>query len=391
MNSTDEPLSLFAVTAPGLEPLAAAELRTLGIQGECEPGGVAWSGTREVLFTANLRLRTASRIIVRIAEFRARTFFELERHARRIPWERFVPAGRGVEFRITCRKSRLYHEGAVEQRLRAAIGHDAGPPRSDGEQADAEAEGADRQLFVVRFLHDRCTVSADTSGALLHRRGYRQAVAKAPLRETLAAAVVIACGWTPESPLLDPMCGSGTLAIEAALIARRIAPGLAGAGFEPRRYAFHEWTDHDPALWRRVVAAAQAEIEPGAPAPIHASDRDQGAVQAAHANAVRAGVASDITLGVAPVSAVVPPPGTGWVVVNPPYGVRVGDSRPLRNLYAALGNTIRQSMPGWNVALLSADRHLESQLGIELREMLRTSNGGIPVRVMAGRAAGRSS
>jgi putative N6-adenine-specific DNA methylase len=387
MASKNDLLPLFAITAPGLEALTAAELRRLGIRGEAEAGGVAWSGTRDDLHAASLWLRSASRIILRIAEFRARTFFELERHARRIPWDRFVPAGRVVEFRVTCRKSRLYHQGAVEQRFREAVEHVAGARPVPPDAGDDEAEGADRQLFVVRFLHDRCTVSADTSGALLHRRGYRQATARAPLRETLAAAVVIASGWRPEAPFLDPLCGAGTLPIEAALIARRIAPGIAGAERRPRRYSFEEWEDHDAARWRSAVAAAQDEIRERAPAPIQGSDRDEGAIEAARSNAERAGVAADLSLEVAPVSGITPPPGAGWLVTNPPYGVRVGDARPLRNLYAALGNVIRLSAPGWTVALLSADRQLEAQLGIDLEEVLRTSNGGIPVHLVVGRNA----
>jgi putative N6-adenine-specific DNA methylase len=376
--------SIFAVTAPGLERVAADELAELGIRAAAEPGGVAWDGSLEQVYTANLRLRTASRVLVRVAEFRARTFFELERHARRIEWERWLSPGRQVQLRVTCRKSRLYHEGAVAQRLVAAIDHRAGAVPAAA-AADEEAEGAAAQLFVVRFLHDRCTVSADTSGALLHLRGYRQALAKAPLRETLAAAILRASGWHGQAPLLDPMCGSGTIPIEAALVARHIAPGLAGAGGEgPRQFAFQSWPAHDPARWTAAVDRAREEILPAAPVPIHGSDRDAGAIQAAHSNAERAGVASDLTLTVAPLSAVEPPAGTGWVISNPPYGVRVGESAPLRNLYATLGRFGGRRMPGWTLALLSANRQLEIQTGVRCTETLRTTNGGIPVRLIVG-------
>ncbi|HEU0016554.1 MAG TPA: THUMP domain-containing protein, partial [Longimicrobium sp.] len=188
MPSESETLKLFAVTAPGLEPLAAAELRALGIAGAVEQGGVAWTGTADDLFRANLHLRTASRVVVRAAEFRARTFFELERHAGKVPWERWVPRGGAVRLRVTSRKSKLYHEGAIAQRLLAAIekrvgplaGTEVGKGDDTGDEEDAAA-----QLFIVRFLRDECTISADASGALLHLRGYRQALAKAPLRETL--------------------------------------------------------------------------------------------------------------------------------------------------------------------------------------------------------------
>ena len=387
MTSQPPKLDLFAITAPGLEPLAQAELRALGIGAEAEAGGVAWTGTADDLYAANLRLRTASRVTVLAAGFRARTFFELERHARRMPWERWVPRGGSVRLRVTSRKSRLYHEGAVAQRVLEAIEHRVGPLAAGrvAQGDDGGDDDADAQLFIVRFLRDACTIRADGSGALLHLRGYRQALAKAPLRETLAAAMLLGSGWDGSAPLLDPMCGAGTIPIEAALIARRIAPGLAGPEREPRRYAFTAWPEFDPARWAATVDRAREEIRSSAEVPILGSDRDAGAISAASANAARAGVADDVELSVRPVSAIEPPQGPGWVVSNPPYGVRVGERDPLRNLYAALGRTLRVRCPGWTLALLSPDHALERQLGIRLGEALRTSNGGIPVRLVVGR------
>ena len=391
-------LPLFAVTAPGLEPLCAAELRALGIGGVAEPGGVAWEGTREELYLANLWLRTASRVVVRVAAFRARTFFELERHARKLPWERFVSVGQPVRLRVTSKKSKLYHEGAISQRLQEAIDRAVGGVgRTSTEKASAEddrvdeagdgAGDADAQLFVVRAVRDEFTVSSDASGALLHFRGYRRALAKAPLRETLAAAMLLGSGWDGRTPLLDPMCGSGTLAIEGALIARGIAPGLAHPeGL--RRYAFTAWPDFDADLWREIVDRARSAARPAAGVPILASDRDAGAVEAAAANAERAGVRADLAVDRRPLSAVEPPPGPGWLVSNPPYGARVGESDALRDLYAGLGNLARRRLPGWTLALLSADRRLEAQVGVRWTEAFRTSNGGIPVRLVVARAEG---
>ena len=379
-------LRLFAIAAPGVEGLVAGELASLGIAGAVEDGGVSWQGTVEQLYAANLHLRTASRIVVRIGEFRSRTFWELERHADKLPWERFVTGGRPVQLRVTSRKSKLYHQRAVAERVLAAIQRRIGVLEVAPTGDDEETEGAAAQLFIVRFLHDRCTVSADASGALLHLRGYRQALARAPLRETLAATLLLASGWTGHSPLLDPMCGSGTIPIEAALMARRIAPGLAGG--EPRAYAFQEWPDFESETWTRVVEHASAQVLPSAGVPIVGSDRDAGAIEAARANAARAGVLGDLSLEVRPVSALEPPPGAGWMVSNPPYGVRVGETDRLRNLYAALGATARARLPGWTLALLSANRELEAQLRIPLTETLRTRNGGIPVRVVVGRVGG---
>lgn len=371
----------YAVTAPGLEPVTSTELTALGMEmGDAEPGGVAFRGDAAELYAANLHLRTASRVLVRVAGFEVRTFRELEKQARLIPWERFVLPGRAVQLRVTCRKSKLYHSDAVAERVRDAISHRLGAPvpvaTAAGEEED---EGGDAQLFVIRLNHDRCTVSADASGQLLHRRGYRQAVGRAPLRETLAAAMLLASGWDPEAPLVDPMCGSGTIAIEGALLARRIAPGL------HRGFAFEQWPEFRPEIWSELHAAAATAVLPAAPSSIEASDRDAGAVVATLANADRAGVVADLTVVQQPLSALEPvEAATGWLVTNPPYGHRVGEVERLRSLYARLGQVARTRCPGWTVALLSADPRLEGQIDLPFEEAFRTSNGGIRVRLAVG-------
>lgn len=387
-SAANNAFACFAITAPGLEPLAAAELAALGEAPVVEEGGVSWTGDAASLCRANLWLRTASRVVVRTARFRARAFHELERHARRIPWERFVSPGSGVRFRVTCRKSRLYHSDAVAQRLAAAIEHRlrAASAFSTGEaDDDADASDAGReQLFVVRIAHDECTVSADSSGALLHMRGYRQAVARAPLRETLAAALLAAAEWRGETPLVDPLCGSGTIAIEAALVARRIPPGL------NRRFACLDWPGFPGAAFARLLDEARARILPRSPVAIRASDRDAGAIEAARANAARAGVSDDVEFATQAVSSVdAPAGGPGLVATNPPYGVRVGggERHEIRNLYAQLGNVLRRRCPGWRLALYSPDARLTGQLGFPMRTVLRTRNGGIPVRVDVGEIA----
>ncbi len=375
------PLSAYAVTAPGLEALTAAELTALGVEtGDIEPGGVPFSSDQSGLYRANLELRTASRVLLRLGTFRAVAFNELEKQGRRLPWPSLLAPGAVVEFRVTCRKSRLYHDGAVAERFERILaeqlpGIRVGKPAGPG---DDESSGAGSQLIVVRLFRDRCTVSLDSSGALLHRRGYRLDAGKAPLRETLAAAMLLAAEWDPASPLIDPMCGSGTIPIEAALIARRIPPGWR------RGFAFERWPDFDPGLWSRIRAEADGRISPAAPASVIGSDRDEGAVESAISNAERAGVASDISFRRAAVSGLEVPPVPGWLVTNPPYGARVGERNRLRDLYAQLGNVARRRLPGWRLALLSAHPMLEGHTGLELTERLAFSNGGIRVRMMAG-------
>jgi len=372
-----EPVELFAACAPGLEPLVAQELRALGYNGQSEPGGVTFRGAMDALYRANLWLRVATRVTLRIAHFRARGFPELERHAARVDWPQWIARGREVRFRVACRKSRLYHSDAVAERLGRAVEHLAGGRMARARLSDDDEEAAgDRQTVVVRLLRDVCTISLDTSGDLLHRRGYRQATGKAPMRETLAAALIAASAWPGDAPLLDPFCGAGTIAIEAAWIARRLAPGA------HRRFAFMSWPAFDLARWREILGDAARQALPAARAPILASDRDAGAVAAARENAERAGVASDVHFDRLALSAVTPPAGPGWLIANPPYGIRVGDRRRLRDLYARLGQLARRSLRGWTVALLLADTQLESQLALPTVAVLATTNGGVRVRIV---------
>ena len=191
--------------------------------------------------------------------------------------------------------------------------------------------------------------------------------------------MLLGSGWDGRAPLFDPMCGSGTIPIEAALIARRIPPGWR------RCFAFERWPEFEAERWRAIRARAEEAIQPRAPGPILGTDRDAGAISASEANAVRAGVAGDVTFRRCAISAIEPPPDVaGWIVTNPPYGVRVGDRLQLRNLFAQLGNVSRRRCPGWHLALLAADRALEGQVGVPLRPVWASRNGGLAVRLVEG-------
>jgi putative N6-adenine-specific DNA methylase len=384
----------YVVTAPGLEQLTAGELSALGlVPGGREPGGVTFHADFSGLWKANLHLRTASRVVMRIGEFRAKAFYELEKRAKKLPWGTLVPPGTAVTFRVTSRKSKLYHGKAVAERLGESVsdavsGVTVVKSAAGAEEADEAANSGalpslpslpplPPQLFVVRLFHDLCTISIDSSGELLHRRGYRQAVGRAPLRETLAAGMLLGSRWDGRAPLLDPMCGSGTIPIEAALLARRIPPGWR------RPFAFERWPGFDGDRWRALRAEAEEAMLPRAPGPVLGSDRDAGAIAAAEGNAVRAGVSGDVSFRRCALSSIEPPADVaGWIVTNPPYGVRVGDRLALRNLFAQLGNVLRRRCAGWRLALLSGDRALESQIGVSLRPIWSTRNGGIPVRLV---------
>jgi putative N6-adenine-specific DNA methylase len=382
-------LACWAVTTPGLESLVVAGLAELGLApAEQEPGGVGFAAEAATLADALLRLDTVHRITVRLATFRATSFRELERHAAQVPWPRIVPPGGGVHFRVTSRKSRLYHQDAIAERLeRAVLGERPGvvAVRAASEAEAMESDVArvpDVQRLVVRVFRDVFTISADAAGALLNRRGWRQEVAKAPLRETLAATLIRSSGWLDAVDrgepvaLVDPFCGSGTIPVEAARMACRIAPG------RDRRFAAEGW----PIMPEEIFTAARARArarERGMPGLVlQGFDRDAGAIAAATGNAERAGVASDVAFVRATISQLSIDSGRGWIVTNPPYGARIGERTALRDLYAAFGKVLRERRPNWELAMFSADRMLEQQLGVPLQELLRTTNGGIPVRVV---------
>ena len=373
------PYEAFAVAAPGLESLVAKELTALGmIDLKLIEGGVEFHASRRQLYEANLHLRTASRIIVRLAEFKALTFGDLERRAKRVPWEKVIVNGQAVTLRVTCRKSRLYHSGAVAERIKRDLVQrmqvEVSTTREDGEAVES-SEGA--QLIVVRFDHDRCTISADSSGAHLHQRGYRTSITQAPMRETLAAALVMASGWDLQAPLLDPFCGSGTIPIEAALMAARIAPGRS------RTFQFMQWPDFDAALWKQVLARVNSGMQHDATMFIGGSDRNAAAIRASRENAERAGVAGMLRFEKADALEVSDEHQVGWIVSNPPYGVRLGDRAETKRLLSRFGQRLREEFAGWHIAIL-APAGSERLIGLPLESRLRTTNGGLRVHVLVG-------
>jgi putative N6-adenine-specific DNA methylase len=381
---------LFAVCTPGLEPFAAHELYQLGVMGgysssrpetfptesgsPYESGGIEFQGSLHDAYRANLYLRTASRVLVRLGQFYAAEFPELRRKAGRLLWENYLAPERSIALRVTCQKSRLYHETAVAERVAGAIGDRLGKPSPV--QKYQEDSGTDLpQLIVVRLVDNLCTISIDSSGALLHRRGYRLATARAPLRETLASAMVMASGWNKISPLLDPFCGSGTIPIEAALLAGRVPAGYR------RRFAFMDWPHFDSKFWNELLAGAAKAIVSEIPRII-GSDRDAGAIRAAQANAERAGVASCIEFSGRAISAIDPPPGPGWVVTNPPYGVRVSKTNDLRNLYAQFGKVMRAKCPAWQVTMICDRVQFIRNTRLDFDKGIPTMNGGLKVRLV---------
>lgn len=335
-------MEIFCVTAPGLEPFLAEEARALGFDVTgTQPGGVTLIGEWADVHRANLHLRGAVRVLVRLASFRAMHLAQLDKRARKLSWAEWLRGD--VPFRVeaTCRKSRIYHDRAAAQRIARAVSETFG----------AKEEKTAEVVLKVRIEDDLCTISVDTSGASLHKRGLKAQVNKAPMRETLAAMFLRACGYDGTEPVYDPMCGSGTFPIEAAEIAAGLAPGRA------RTFSF------------QLLAAPQAETvlpEPRAVAHrFFGSDRDQGAITMSRANAARAGVEDLVSFDVCPISDIVPPSAApGLVIVNPPYGGRIGNKKPLYGLYASLGARLRAEFAGWRVGVITSEADLAKATGL---------------------------
>ena len=365
-------LSCFAVVVPGLEAVAAAELASLSAHEPLDQeGGVGFATTMEGLCRINLRSRTATRILLRLAEFRALSFPELYNKAGRIAWERYIGASAGVEVRAACHGSRLLHSGRAEQAVADAI-----RDRCVRHGTRLNETGGFRQQVLVRLEKDICTVSLDSSGERLDRRGYRLASGLAPLRETMAAGILQWLEWRPEEPLLAPMCGSGTFAIEAALMARRRAANIG------RDFAFLHWPVCREKDWQRVLAKAEA-MERDVAVRILASDADAEIVGQARQNAAHAGVQGMIHFERCDARRLEVPQGVqrpGLIVCNPPYGDRVkGD---VRGLYGELGRLFAERFPGWRLAVLVPDQGCENALGLTVARRLKIKHGGKWVHVL---------
>ncbi|QFS84385.1 Ribosomal RNA large subunit methyltransferase L [Roseivivax sp. THAF40] len=361
-----DPLDIFLITAPGLEHFLGEEARAAGfVVTQIIPGGVSLKGGWDEVWRANLELRGATRVLVRLAAFHAHHLSQLDKRARKLPWSDWLRADVPVRVEATSRKSKIYHAGAAKERIEKALAAALGAPISD----DAPV------TIKLRVEDDLCTLSVDTSGASLHKRGLKEQVNKAPMRETLASLFLRAAGFDGAEPVVDPMCGSGTFVIEAAERAAGLMPGRA------RSFAFEHLTSFDPAGWEAARSARTTMAPPAA--RFAGSDRDQGAIAMSRANALRADVAEHCDFACHPVTEARPPDGApGLVIVNPPYGLRIGAKSPLFGLYAAFGARMQAAFPGWRVAMITSEAKLARAAGLPWRKPGPiVDHGGTKVRL----------
>jgi len=350
----------YAITPPGLEDIAAAELTELDAHAIVpDQGGVSFSGSEDMMARVNLRARTLTRVLMRLDSFKALSFPELYNKCRRGDWSRFLHPGQAVKVQAACHASRLLHSTRVAQTVEAAIADRLGTPPAD--------RAAPPQQVFVRIDRDRVTLSLDTSGERLDRRGYRLHPGHAPLRETIAAALLRWAAWDGQSALMVPMCGSGTLAIEAAWIAMRHAPNL------ERSFPFLSWPSMSARRWQRVLDKTRA-MQRQLATPILASDIDPVALEAATANAKRAHVQEAIGFSRADARTRDTASDTGLIICNPPYGQRLGHD--VRGLYRDLGGMLTSRFGGWQRIVLVPDAACERALGVAVRRRLGFRHGG---------------
>jgi len=370
----------FAATSPGFEDLCCSELLTLGLSEEnvsVVEGGVEFKGQLLDCYQANLHLRTASRILLRIDEFKATGFRQLEKKIAGMPWELYLPPTVLPNIHVTTRHCRLYHTDAVGQRFIDGISrHDW-----NSDVARAEKKEASFELTIfVRGVNDRFTVSIDSSGNPLFKRGLKRHFGKAPIRETYAAGALMLAGYTGAEPLIDPMCGTGTFSLEAALIVKNIPPGWF------RDFAFMHWPSHSQKRWQYLKRQREALFENPRSLTVFASDQDASACGQLE-KCVKKNHLSDI-IAVAQKNFFDFMPGEmtdqrGLVVINPPYGIRLGNIEKSEALFMAICDKLSRAYRQWNVVLVAPDRKLIKKMPFRL-ETLPLFHGGLNPALMFG-------
>ncbi|MAM61873.1 class I SAM-dependent RNA methyltransferase [Maritimibacter sp. UBA3975] len=358
-------LDFFAVCPPGLEPQLAQECAALGFKrGKPEPGGITLKGDWAEVWRANLELRGATRILVRLGSFPAFHLAQLDKRAHKFPWRTTLEPHVPVRVEVsTNKKSRIYHAGAAAERIERAVNTVMDAPISP------EAE----VTIKARIDNNLVTISVDTSGESLHKRGHKIATGKAPIRETLASLLLRGCGYDGRETVVDPMCGSGTFLLEAAEIAADLQPG------RDRAFAFEKLATFDPDAFATLVRSGSGPV----PAQrFYGYDRDQGAIDGARRNAEAAGVGDLCSFACQPLSELTAPDGPpGLVILNPPYGARIGNKGQLYALYGTLGRVMVERFRGWRLGIVTSDGALANATGFDLTSGPVIDNGGIKVKL----------
>ena len=359
---------LIATATFGLEAVVKRELLDFGYEIiRSEDGKITYWGDEEAIVRSNLWLRTADRVYIKCAEFDALTFDDLFNHTYACAWEQIIPEDGKINVVGTSVKSELHSVPACQSIVKKAI------VKRLMDQYETDNIPETGPVFTVKFtiLKDVAILAVDTSGAGLHKRGYRKLDVKAPIKETLAAALVMLSFWKPDRTLVDPCCGSGTIAIEAAMIGKNIAPGL------NRRFASETWGLIPDETWHQERKKALAAIDVYKEMDIRASDIDREAIKSAVENSINAGVDDVIDFKVQDVSAMKADVENGIIVTNPPYAVRVGEEDTLKHIYGVFRNFMRQNK-GWSLFAITSDKTFEKRaVGRKADRRRKLYNGNI--------------
>lgn len=371
MDSTKQ--RFFAPCPRGLEGVLEEELRALDVERtEKTEGGVAFRGAWTTLYRVNLGSRIASRVLWEVGRSSYRSEDDVYRSTYGLAWPDWFESSRTIKVKISARHCPLTSLDFVTLRIKDAIcdkfmNVSRRRPNVDTRSPDIRIDAFLDATSVTFYL--------DTSGEPLFKRGYRVDQVEAPLRENLAAGLLRLTGWTPDQVLLDPMCGGGTIPLEAALMARRIAPGTM------RSFAFERFLGHDARQWNRLREAARARQRGSSPAPIYASDQDPQAIRIAQRAFQGAGLAVDIRLKQADFLTLDPPAAEGIMLINPPYGVRLASPENLDALYPVLGDRLKQRWAGWRVYLFTSDARARKLIGLAPSKRIPLFNGSLECRL----------
>jgi len=370
----------FAITSPGMEPACLRELQSLLLNVEnlkAVNGGIEFQGRLPDCYQANLKWRTAGRILMRVRTFKATNFRQLEKKTTDIPWELYLHPGHTPDIHASTRHCRLYHKEAIAEHLRAGI---TGALSKIEFPHDPGGISPFPQQIFIRGDEDRFTVSIDSSGSNLYKRGLKKHRGKAPLRETMAAAALLLAGYTGHEPLVDPLCGSGTFSLEAALIAKRIPPGW------HRQFAFMGWPAFRPKRWEFLKQQCESDfIRPVKPF-IFASDTDRAGCRQLEKCIHRFALSDTVQVSNTDFFHLDPSELTdrsGLITVNPPYGMRLGNRRESETLFLDICNKLRRDYKEWKLILVAPSEKLAKKVPFHLTHF-PISHGGLKLALLIG-------
>ena len=363
-------MDTFEIIAPchfGLEAVLKKEIYDLGYEiRKVEDGRVTFEGDAEAVCRANIFLRTAERVLIKAGEFQAETFDELFEGIRAIPWERYIPRdGKFWVTKASSIKSKLFSPSDIQSIVKKAMVERL----KECYHVDWFPETGASYPLRIFLLKDRVTAALDTSGESLHKRGYRTMTSKAPITETLAAALILLTPWKKDRILVDPFCGSGTFPIEAAMMAANIAPGM------NRSFTAEEWTNFmERRLWYETVEEAREQMDLTVETDIQGYDIDGEVVKAARDNARRAGVDHLIHFQQRAVAAMSHPKKYGFLITNPPYGERLEEKEALPGLYGEIGQALRR-LESWSAYIITSYEDAERYIGRKADKNRKIYNG----------------